>query len=156
MLNKTAPGNLSQSTQDHLRNTILVPPSPPTGVRTRPNHRGGWNSVERIMSGSLRLSRASTRTSLASDDLEKYMNNDNFGGSLGNIENIHPNIPKGFNLNEKSSLIANPVNNLAPLPQPRISSTNNARIFSGRSQETGLSTASYDPPSTHVPPPVKV
>ncbi len=191
VLNKTAPGNLisvvganstyqqqqqEQQQQQNLRNTILIPPSPPTGgVRTRPNHRGGWNSVERVASGSLRLSRASTRTSLASDDLDKYMNNnDNFGGSLGNLENINPSLPKGFNLNEKQLIANNPINSLAPLPQPRVSSNNNnnnnnniinnnnnngssnGRIFSGRSQETGLSTASYDPPSSHVPPPVKV
>lgn len=152
LLNKTAPGNLiTNYQQENLRNTILIPPSPPTGTRTRPNLRGGWNSVERVMSGSLRLSRASTRTSLASDDLDKYMNNDNFGGSLGNIENVNPSLPKGYN--EKMS---NQVNNLAPLPQPRVSSTNNPRIYSGRSQDTGLSTASYDPPSSHNPPPVKV
>lgn len=156
LLNKTAPGNLisaQQQQQELSKNTVLIPPSPPTGARTRPNYRGGWNSVERIMSGSLRLSRASTRTSLASDDLDKYMNaNENFGGSLGNIENMNPSLQKGFNMSEKP---LNPINNLAPLPQPRVSSTNNARIYSGRSQETGLSTASYDPPSSQAPPPVK-
>lgn len=103
------------------------------------------------MSGSLRLSRASTRTSLASDDLDKYMtstNMDNFGGSLNNIENINPSTI-GQNLGGIPK----------PLPPPRLNSsgsTNNMKLFGGRSQDTVMSTASFEMPNPMVPPPVKV
>ena len=152
-LSKTAPANLI---------TNLIPPSPPTaGSKTRPNHRGGWTSAERLMSASLRLSRASTRTSLASDDLDRYMTTNeqnNFGGSLGNI--INPNMSNGF-LNE-NSLKSNSMNNglNKPLVQPRItssSSANNNRIPSGRMHDTTMqSAASYEAPNLLIPPPVKV
>lgn len=161
-LSKTAPGSLTSSSG--------IPPSPPTTVKTRPNYRGGWNSAERIMSGSLRLSRESTRTSLASDDLDKYMNKSNglggdkYGGSLNNVENVNPTLqPIGFsNQNNNNNITAN-INN-KPLPQPRNSSsgsvTNNPnnRTASGRNQETGMSTSSYDIPNylSQMPPPIKV
>lgn len=133
--NKTAPASLNNihaSETGELRNTIAIP-SPPTSVKTRPNLRNGWNSTERIMSGSMILSRASTRTSLASDDLEKYMN-----ASLTNINN------------SPSSQI--PL--LKPIAPPRISSSGsgNTKIYSGRPQE---SSASLDAINTHAPPPVK-
>ena len=164
-LSKTAPGSLTSATN----NGLGIPPSPPTTVKTRPNYRGGWNSAERIMSGSLRLSRASTRTSLASDDLDKYMNNSNglgdkYGGSLNNVEIVNPTLqPIGFSNNSTTSNnTAN--NNSKPLPQPRIASsssvTNNTnnRIISGRIQDTGMSTSSYDIPNylSQMPPPIKV
>jgi hypothetical protein len=171
-LSKTAPGSLTSSSGNNNPNSfngLGIPPSPPTTVKTRPNYRGGWNSAERIMSGSLRLSRASTRTSLASDDLDKYMNNSNglggdkYGGSLNNVENMNPTLqPIGFSNQNNNNSTAN--NNNKPLPQPRNSSsgsvTNNPnnRISSGRNQETGMSTSSYDIPNylSQIPPPIKV
>jgi hypothetical protein len=107
------------------------------------------------MSGSLRLSRASTRTSLASDDLEKYMtstNMDNFGGSLNNIENINPST---IGQNMMGVGVGVP----KPLPPPRLNSsgsTNNMKLFGGRSQDTVMSTASFEMPNPIAPPPVKV
>ena len=171
-LSKTAPGSLASSSVNNNGdnfNGLGIPPSPPTTVKTRPNYRGGWNSAERIMSGSLHLSRASTRTSLASDDLDKYMNNSNglggdkYGGSLNNVENVNPTLqPIGFSNQNNNNSTAN-INN-KPLPQPRNSSsgsvTNNPnnRIASGRNQETGMSTSSYDIPNylSQIPPPIKV
>lgn len=131
--NKTAPASLNNihaCESEELRNTIAIP-SPPTGVKTRPNLRNGWNSTERILSGSMRLSRASTRTSLASDDLEKYMN-----ASLTNINN------------PTSSQV--PI--LKPIAPPRISSSGsgNIKIYSGRPQE---SSASLDALTIQAPPP---
>ena len=188
-LSKTAPGSLTSSTSNNnntsinnanpngltaMPNGFGIPPSPPTTVKTRPNYRGGWNSAERVMSGSLRLSRASTRTSLASEDLEKYMTNanglanDKFGGSLNNMENFSSTVPPiGFS---NSTNINNGNNNSStnaakPLPQPRNASTNsatnnnaNSRLMSGRTQETALSTSSYDIPNylSQMPPPIKV
>ena len=119
------------------------------------------------MSGSLRLSRASTRTSLASDDLDKYMSNsnslaDNYGGSLNNVESMNPAMgPLGFN---QSNL--NTGHLMKPLAQPRNASTNSAnnngggggnmRIISGRSQDTVMSSSSYDMPTmSQAPPPIK-
>ncbi|RNA21186.1 ankyrin repeat domain-containing 55-like, partial [Brachionus plicatilis] len=133
--NKTAPAslnNINSTEPDELRNTIAIPPSPPTGVKTRPNLRNGWNSTERIQSGSIRLSRASTRTSLASDDLEKYMN-----GSLTNLNNPPSQVPV-----------------LKPIAPPRISSSGsgNMRMYSSRPHE---SSASLDAPATQAPPPIK-
>ncbi|CAF0704904.1 unnamed protein product [Brachionus calyciflorus] len=133
--NKTAPASLSSlNNQEELRSSI--PPSPPTVAKTRPNLRNGWNSTERILSGSLRLSRASTRTSLASDDLDKYMN-DNYT-SLNNLQSTQIPI-------------------LKPIAPPRINSSgsSNIRIYSGRAQETQMSTASLDAPTTQAPPPIK-
>ena len=162
-LSKTAPGSLNSNV--NTNGFGIIPPSPPTGVKTRPNHRGGWNSAERIMSGSLRLSRASTRTSLASDDLEKYMSNsnglaDNYGGSLNNVESMNPAMgPLGFN---QSNLSGGHL--MKPLTQPRNASTNSAsnnngnnmRIISGRSQDTVMSSSSYDMPTmSQAPPPIK-
>ena len=176
---KTAPAAISTEANgaDGAGLKTIIPSPPPNGARTRPNHRG-WVSAERVMSGSLRLSRTSTRTSLASDDLDKYMNNtntlgtmDSFGGSLGNIENILPTIPNGFNgVNSllNTALVNNSSTNKShvaqPQPQPRTSSSssvNNARMLSGRSQEVGLGLNSGScetlPSSSHqVPPPVKV
>jgi hypothetical protein len=135
----------------------MPPPVPPPGQKTRPNYRGGWVSAERVMSGSLRLSRASTRTSLASDDLDKYMtstNMDNFGGSLNNIENINPSTI-GQNLIGVGSSAPKPL----PLPPPRLNSSgsaNNMKLFGGRSQDTVMSTVSFEMPNPMVPPPVKV
>jgi hypothetical protein len=173
-LSKTAPGSLTSSSGINNNgsnnfNGLGIPPSPPTTVKTRPNYRGGWNSAERIMSGSLRLSRASTRTSLASEDLEKYMNTtnglggDKYGGSLNNVENANSTLqPIGFSNQNNNNSTANI--NSKPLPQPRNSSsssvTNNSnnRIMSGRNQETGMSTSSYDIPNylSQIPPPIKV
>jgi hypothetical protein len=134
-----------------------ISPSPPTEAKTRPNHRAGWSSIERIRSGSLRLSRASTTTSLASDDLDKYMNNntaihhphDVYGGSLNNIDSVNPNA------------FMNPNSLAKPYAAPRIASSNsnnnnNSRILSARSQETLVSSASCDAPASKVPPPIKV
>ena len=117
------------------------------------------------MSGSLRLSRASTRTSLASDDLDKYMSNsnslaENYGGSLNNVESMNP----AMGLNQ-SSLSGGHL--MKPLTQPRNASTNSAsnnanngssnmRMVSGRSQDTVMSSSSYDMPTmSQAPPPVK-
>lgn len=140
-----------------------IPPSPPTGVKTRPSYRGGWASTDRITSGSLRLSRASTRTSLASDDLDKYMNtnletNSTYGGSLNNIENMNPTLPSGF-INSNYETNGMPIGGVKPLAQPRIpssNSANNLRILSGRNQETALSAVSYEQPPSQIPPPIKV
>ena len=124
------------------------------------------------MSGSMRLSRASTRTSLASDDLDRYMNDaavPQFGGSTGNIEKMPTQgmqnsgqLQNGF-LNENSLKQSNSLNNglnLKPHIQPRIGSStsaNNNRIVSGRSHDNFVqSAASYDAPGSHIPPPVKV
>ena len=171
-LSKTAPASLPTTTSSLVHQAgfhpetlrPLIPPSPPPGARTRPNNRGGWNSVERIMSGSMRLSRASTTTSLASDYLDGYMQSDNFGGSLGNIDNLNSNLTNGFG-NERGVLTnnlnssANASHYAKPLPPPRISSSNSAnnqRITVGRAQETQMLTASCEPPSSMVPPPIKV
>ena len=87
-----------------------------------------------------------------------------FGGSTGNIEKMptNPAIPSGF-LNENSLKQSSSLNNglnVKPHVQPRVGSStsaNNARIVSGRSHDNYIqSAASYDAPSTHIPPPVKV
>jgi hypothetical protein len=160
----TAPASLNMSnsidnneekTETNKAFLTHISPSPPTEAKTRPNHRAGWSSIERIRSGSLRLSRASTTTSLASDDLEKYMNNnttnhplDVYGGSLNNIDTINPNA------------FMNPNHLGKPYAAPRVSSSNsnhnNNRILSARSQETLVSSASCDAPTNKVPPPIKV
>lgn len=141
---------------DDLRQSLnmSIPPSPPTVAKTSrpPMYRTGWSSVERITSGSLRLSRASTRTSLASDDLEKYMNVGT-GGSLNNI-------PAAEDL-MSGAMIANN----KPLPPPRISSSGSvgtSRVLSagGRNQEVGggdipQQSYSVNSTSTSGPPPVK-
>ena len=171
-LNKTAPANLTASAdsinypRDNIRNTILIPPSPPTGAKTRPNYRAGWGSIDRVMSGSLRLSRASTRTSLASDDLEKYIqsaNGENSENYLENSKGLHnPNIPNGL-MNEKSFLSSSLIK---PLPPPRLasSSTGNLNVLSQNNRNV-MSTRSYDTPASSydalsvnsiIPPPVKV
>lgn len=165
-LSKTAPGSLNglNNQPEDLRNTIAIPPSPPTIAKTRPNLRGGWNSSERILSGSMRMSRASTRTSFASDYLENYGTNitENFGGSLNNIENLNGPLQNGLisgnNGNDPHAVINTAYTK--PLAPNRITSSNsinNLRLYSGRSQDTPMSTASFDaPPSTQIPPPIKV
>ncbi len=113
------------------------------------------------MSASLRLSRASTRTSLASDDLDRYMTGAEaaqFGGSLGSIEHANPLLPNGFLGQNSASLNGGLASK--PLVQPRVVTSNTAggqRMLSGgRSHDNFMqSAASYDAPSVHVPPPVK-
>lgn len=85
-----------------------------------------------------------------------------FGGSLGNIDSTNPSLPNGF-LNENSLHKSNSLNaniNNKPFIQPRISSStsaNNTRVPSGRSHDNIMqSAASYEPPGSHMPPPVKV
>lgn len=157
-MTKTAPASLNNIVGadelndygSHSASNLLMtrqpspPPPRPGGIL-----RGGWNSNERVMSGSLRLSRASTRTSLASDDLDKYLN--------GTLVNSHNNID-----NSDKNLVLG-----KPNPQPRIPSSNSAsnlRINSGngnnnRPFDTTVSAASFDlaTPSTssQVPPPIK-
>ncbi len=131
-------------------------PSPPTVAKNRPFNRGGWNSAERLTSASLRLSRASTRTSLASDDLDRYMNTteqqpQQFGGSLGNIDQPNNN---GF-LQHNSGSLNNGLDK--PFVQPRVVSSKPVRLLSGgRSHDNVMqSAASYDGATGHMPPPVK-
>jgi hypothetical protein len=62
-----------------------IPPASNSNTnRLRPNQRGGWTiadresvSSDRIPSASLKVSRASSRNSFASEDLEKYMTPNN-------------------------------------------------------------------------------
>ena len=148
---------------------MLIPPSPPTGVKTtRPNYRAGWTSVERVMSGSLRLSRASTRTSLASDDLEKYLPPTTAAtlptnASHTELNGILDNNPsKNHNTNNtEKSLISNSL--IKPLPPPRLASSSTGNLnpsnqsrnlVTGRSYETP--SVIYDTPNSLIPPPVKV
>lgn len=141
--------NITNSERDEFRIATHIPPSPPTVAKTRPNYRTGWSSAERILSGSMRLSRASTRTSLASDDLEKYMN-----GSLNNMSLTNDDLIKAT-LGGTNSI--NSIFN-KPLPPPRISSSgsaNNVRILSGRNQDI-IGTVSAEGQSHSIPPPVKV
>lgn len=137
-------------------------------------YRTGWSSVERITSGSLRLSRASTRTSLASDDLEKYMNGS--GANGGSLNKIPTNDDLMATLGASTSAGAMAiaiVGGAKPLPPPRVSSsgsTGNTRILSasGRNQEflAGGGALSVDAATTaqqqvshssssSIPPPVK-
>jgi len=160
----TAPASLNMSnsidnnedkTETNKNFLTHISPSPPTEAKTRPTHRAGWSSIERIRSGSLRLSRASTTTSLASDDLDKYMNNNN-----NNITANHPIDVYGGSLNNIDSVNPNAFTNPKPYAAPRIASSNstnnNSRILSARSQETLVSSASCDAPTSKVPPPIKV
>lgn len=155
-------GQQAQNGEDLRHATINIPPSPPTVPKTSrpPMYRTGWSSVERITSGSLRLSRASTRTSLASDDLDKYMNNNNGvgqqvgqqivgasasgGGVMNTTNTIHP---AGGSLNNVNMIPTNDdliatLTGARPLPPPRISSSGStaaaARVLSAgerRNQE---------------------
>lgn len=156
-LSKTAPATMNgtkESADDELRNTANIPPSPPTVAKTS-NYRTGWASAERILSGSLRLSRASTRTSLASDDLEKYMN----GGASGMLDNFNSLSLTNDELHKTASNKNNMSMFIKPLPQPRVPSSgsiNNNRIQSGRAQETAMSAETPLVSSNIVPPPIKV
>jgi hypothetical protein len=176
---KTAPASLNNISDisngegsttggDQGMMNMLIQPSPPP-VMKPPNYR--WNSSDRIQSGSLRLSRASTRTSLASDDLEKYLPNAAFDGLNSTLINEHNTINSNKNsLHQHQQQQQQNLNNIfnsgnnKPNPQPRISSSNSAnnlRLNSGVTRhETSMSTASYDlnisSSSSQVPPPVKV
>lgn len=178
-LMKTTPGNLASSdntsTEDKSARGLNdeaggelrmnIPPSPPTVAKTSrpPFYRTGWSSMERIASASLRLSRASTRTSLASDDLEKYMNGVGVPG--GSLNNVHV-VPVSEDIVSASAGNTPTTAVNKPLPPPRISSSGSTgRILSagGRNQEF-IGGASADPPSqqshsvnsSSIPPPVKV
>lgn len=166
--------NDNKTGEDGRQTTYNIPPSPPTVAKTNrpPMYRTGWSSAERIMSGSLRLSRASTRTSLASDDLDKYMtgsaNNTVVGGSLNNVSATNNEAIAAAK--EQPEFSSTPT--VKPMPPPRISSSGSTtRITSagGRGQEFmhgGVASASeVQAHATHsvatpsssssVPPPVK-
>jgi hypothetical protein len=103
------------------------------------------------MSGSLRLSRASTRTSLASDDLDKYMTNNAAYGDF------NENLKKNIHIKDSVKFEGEPQQSTAirAQPQPRIPS---ARILSGRSQDTIMANMnrSHGEREQQVPPPIKV
>jgi hypothetical protein len=159
---KTAPASLNNMMDEYG----MLMPSPPPMQRPPTHHQPrAWNSTERITSGSLRLSRASTRTSLASDDLDKYIsgaassldvdalnnpnllppnsfvsnNNNNLGGGVG---------LGGSNANSNQAMLNNifskPVATVA-----RVSSTNsmgNMKLGSGRDRGAGgsVNDAAFD------------
>ena len=104
---KTAPASLSSILADEYGNSLIQQsPPPPPPANKPPHHYRGWNSTDRIMSGSLRLSRASTRTSLASDDLEKYLPNE------GSLDINNSTMPNGFvNVNDSNNNHNNNNNN---------------------------------------------
>lgn len=138
LLAKTAPASFSVQSDEIGTPRTVYPPSPPTAAKTSrpPLYRA---SVDRVASASLRLSRASTRTSLASDDLDKYMG----GGVSTSLDAVAGGL---------HAIGSNPEDDKdRPLPPPRLSSSGTAaRIASA--DNVGSSSVQ----SSSVPPPVKV
>jgi ankyrin repeat protein len=151
-LNSTAPPKMNGEINNSQQ--FIMPPSPPTSIKNHSLQRGLNWIANGERNGSFLLSRASSRTSLASDDLDKYMNkqnntnNDNkysnalgYSGSLNNLNSNNQVVRIG-----SSTSINNNNNN---------NNNNNGRILSGRGQQD-TSMSADGPSNARIPPPVKV